>query len=150
MNNNQILEKFRDGQAIDTWYSYDDIITVMNMLREQLTEETVKEYFAGLSGKETALIVLNYLLRGGITDDDLRGLRLQWIKEGVKVWVSVNETNGVCCAWEHRPQSLGNAWIDLSGKGKVTGLSHIEYDMRKLLNLKPGQCKQFLITEVQP
>lgn len=49
--------------------------------REKITEEKVKDYFAGLSGKETALIVLNYLLRGGITDDDLRGLRLQWIKD---------------------------------------------------------------------
>ena len=49
--------------------------------REKMTEQKVKDYFAGLNGKDTALVVLNYLLRGGITDDDLRGLRLQWIKE---------------------------------------------------------------------
>ena len=49
--------------------------------REKMTEQKVKDYFAGLNGKDTALVVLNYLLRGGITDDDLRGLRLQWIKD---------------------------------------------------------------------
>jgi len=58
-----------------------------------MTEEKIKEYFAGLNGKETALIVLNYLLRGGITDDDLRGLRLQWIKE------QPEENNFYCADW---------------------------------------------------
>ena len=39
MTNNQILEKFNEGSGsgIDNWYCYDDIITVMNMLREELS-----------------------------------------------------------------------------------------------------------------
>lgn len=49
--------------------------------REKMTEEQIANYLAFLSDKEKALVLLNYLLRGGITDDDLRGLRLQWIKE---------------------------------------------------------------------
>ena len=49
--------------------------------REKMTEEQIANYLAFLSDKEKALVLLNYLLRGGITDDDLRGLRLQWIKD---------------------------------------------------------------------
>lgn len=58
--------------------------TAMNLARaderEKMTDEQIANYLAYLSDKEKALVLLNYLLRGGITDDDLRGLRLQWIK----------------------------------------------------------------------
>lgn len=90
MTNEEIIEQIDKGESWE--YMNTAMVTHIGNLpaalnlarqdeREKITEEKVKDYFAGLSGKETALIVLNYLLRGGITDDDLRGLRLQWIKD---------------------------------------------------------------------
>jgi len=86
MENDEIIESyFYDDDLDHSYIDAEDFQSLMDKARqderEKITEEKVKDYFAGLSGKETALIVLNYLLRGGITDDDLRGLRLQWIKD---------------------------------------------------------------------
>lgn len=86
MENDEIIESyFYDDDLDHSYIDAEDFQSLMDKARqderEKMTEEKVKDYFAGLSGKETALIVLNYLLRGGITDDDLRGLRLQWIKD---------------------------------------------------------------------
>lgn len=79
MKNEEIIKEY--GKP-ENWISLSDLLDIARAdEREKMTDEKVKEYFAGLNGKETALVVLNYLLRGGITDDDLRGLRLQWIKE---------------------------------------------------------------------
>ena len=90
MDNKEIIELVDKGESWE--YMNTEMVTHIGNLpaalnlarqdeREKMTEEKVKDYFAGLNGKDTALVVLNYLLRGGITDDDLRGLRLQWIKE---------------------------------------------------------------------
>ncbi len=49
--------------------------------REKMTQEKFAEYFNTLQGGEVASAILTQLLRRGVTDDDLRGLRLQWIKE---------------------------------------------------------------------
>ena len=86
MENDEIIESyFYDDDLDHSYIDAEDFQSLMDKARqderEKITEEKVKDYFAGLNGKDTALVVLNYLLRGGITDDDLRGLRLQWIKE---------------------------------------------------------------------
>ena len=83
MTNEEIIDTTR---GTELWQYYGEEINKLLDLaradeREKVTEEKVKEYLGGFNGKESALIVLNYLLRGGITDDDLRGLRLQWIKD---------------------------------------------------------------------
>ncbi len=79
MTNEEIAKKY-SGLGSDGLLNIYDLMNLARQdEREKMTEEKVKGYLGGLGGKESALIVLNYLLRGGITDDDLRGLRLQWI-----------------------------------------------------------------------
>lgn len=126
--------------------------------REKITEETVKEYFAGLNGKETALIVLNYLLRGGITDDDLRGLRLQWIKEqpeGVDVWVSWDDghfefpTVTTKQPKENRmktfsPNEIGGKYYTDLGQNFT-----IKKGDAVKLGIKQGECAKFKIVRVE-
>lgn len=122
--------------------------------REKMTEEKIKEYFSGLNGKETALIVLNYLLRGGITDDDLRGLRLQWIKEqpeGVEVWVSWDKHDkyeSVPMLNLDEPEEK-----DVCGFTKYYNSNKIEktsfnFKIARRLNLSPGECAKFKIVRV--
>lgn len=141
--------------------------------REKITEETVKEYFAGLNGKETALVVLNYLLRGGITDEDLRGLRLQWIKEQP-------EENFYCADWNRcgttceeqcaacgktdnleRPQGV-DVWVSVDARREAiielhtikptpnnSGIYYSHKDdsthLLRLLGLQRGECAKFKI-----
>lgn len=118
--------------------------------REKITEETVKEYFAGLNGKETALVVLNYLLRGGITDDDLRGLRLQWIKEqpeGVDVWVSMDK--GDCFYETHEIWHGSPPTLDRKGYYQGEHGSNVRERLATVLGISKGECAKFRIVRVE-
>lgn len=60
--------------------------------RTKMAGDVFAEYFNTLQGGEVASAILTQLLRRGVTDDDLRGLRLQWIKEQ-------QEENFYCADW---------------------------------------------------
>ena len=82
MTNEEIIEQTNtlNADKCGAEYCVARVRTAIDLARVDEREKMAKE-MAGLSYKETALVLLNYLLRGEVTDDDLRGLRLQWIKE---------------------------------------------------------------------
>lgn len=160
MTNEEII---KDLDVHDELLGYLDLVRkIMNKARqderEKLTEEKIREYFAGLNNKETALIVLNYLLRGGIADDDLRGLRLQWIKD------EREKMQGVDCfiSWDGRDSGTVDAWHNDEPRkgendmfygssdinGKHSHISELHKDFAKLLGISPGQCKKFRIVGI--
>lgn len=125
--------------------------------REKMTQEKFAEYFNSLKGGEVANAILTQLLRKGVTDDDLRGLRLQWIKDerekmqGVDCWVSRDKeprnSGVVMWALENKPRYDPeiDVWIsskNFNSRVVITGATGINF------NLSPGQCKKFRIVEV--
>ena len=118
--------------------------------REKITEETVKEYFAGLNGKETALVVLNYLLRGGITDEDLRGLRLQWIKEqpeGVVAWITASKHYAEIYIGGDEPNRM--IWGHFYKSSKEQHCSRLNRHTARLLGVELNQCAKFKIVRCE-
>lgn len=121
--------------------------------REKMTEEKVKGYLGGLGGKESALIVLNYLLRGGITDDDLRGLRLQWIKDerekmqGVDCWVSW-DMEQIRPIWitSSEPTEAESGRYNINNSDTFSQINM--HFATHFLKMEKGQCKKFRIVEV--
>lgn len=77
--NEEIIKEY--GKP-ENWISLSDLLDLARAdEREKMTQEKFAEYFNTLQGGEVASAILTQLLRRGVTDDDLRGLRLQWIKE---------------------------------------------------------------------
>ena len=163
MTNEEIIEFFQ-AQTLEYYkgnITKEELISTSLDLaradeREKMTEEKVKEYFAGLNGKETALVVLNYLLRGGITDDDLRGLRLQWIKEqpeGVDVWVSRRKHSkykiirGRITTGKPDTHQVGGGY-DVYYQD-LDEIGTIEETLLDKLNISPGQCAKFNIVRCE-
>lgn len=112
--------------------------------REKMTQEKFAEYFNTLQGGEVASAILTQLLRRGVTDDDLRGLRLQWIKEqpeGVEVWVSRDDyENSSAIFSSHKPHEevLGGVLYYNSGL----------YGFEDALGLQQGECAKFRIVRI--
>lgn len=140
------LSKF-DGKynEEETPYGFWDVQCIMDLARqderEKMTEEKIAEHFAKLSTGEVAATMLTYLLRGGITDDDLRGLRLQWIPDereemqGVEIWVSWNKG-------DYRP--FISEYEDLpQGKRDVISC----WASESIFKVTEGQCRKFKLVE---
>ena len=165
MTNEEIIAMCDKGEALE--YDYGATVTHIGNIPELLdlarqdergkvTEEKVKEYLGGLGGKEAALIVLNYLLRGGITNDDLRGLRLQWIKDerekmqGVEVYISWDEGS-----FESPTVTTKQPQTNKDSAGRIyhTDLGQnftIKKEDAEKLGISQGQCKKVRIVEVLP
>lgn len=154
MTNEEIAKKYSGWGSDGLLNIYDLMNLARQDEREKMTEEKVKGYLGGLGGKESALIVLNYLLRGGITDDDLRGLRLQWIKDerekiqGVEVYISWDEGS-----FESPTVTTKQPQTNKDGNGRIyhTDLGQnftIKKEDAEKLNISPGQCKKVRIVEV--
>lgn len=123
--------------------------------REKITQEKFAEYFNSLKGGEVASFILTQLLRRGVTDDDLRGLRLQWIKDereklqGVEVWVSSNSDGSSKYLSLNAPDVRNNnsgVWYDYSKY--FNGVLMLPTDKFKLFNISVGQCERFRIVRV--
>lgn len=126
--------------------------------REKMTQEKFAEYFNTLHGGEVASAILTQLLRKGITDDDLRGLRLQWIKEqpeGVDVWVSWDDghfefpTVTTKQPKENRmktfsPNEIGGKYYTDLGQNFT-----IKKGDAVKLGIKQGECAKFKIVRVE-
>ena len=122
--------------------------------REKMTQEKFAEYFNRLKGGEVASAILTQLLRRGVTDDDLRGMRLQWItderaklsKEGVKVWISWGTHFTFQRLTAVKPELFeyngGVAYLN-NGNAECIILPYFS----ELLGLKEGECKAFEIRE---
>ena len=151
MTNEEIAKKYSGWGSDGLLNIYDLMNLARQDEREKMTEEKVKGYLGGLGGKESALIVLNYLLRGGITDDDLRGLRLQWIKDerekmqGVEVWVSVDKVDAVISTDEPEKYEQDGANF-FCNYGYAIGVN--VQDFANFLGVGRGQCKKVRIVEV--
>lgn len=119
--------------------------------REKMTQEKFAEYFNTLQGGEVASAILTQLLRKGITDDDLRGLRLQWIKEkpeGVDVWVSWGTKGYLPYVSSEKPfESNVVGGVEYTRK---TGryCERFPLGIARKIGLQPGQCRKFRILEV--
>lgn len=151
MTNEEIIKEY--GKP-ENWISLSDLLDLARAdEREKMTEDKFAEYFNTLKGGEVASAILTQLLRKGITDDDLRGLRLQWIKEqpeGVDVWVSWD--NGLSsnpCISNQEPilnTHLGLFGYNYTGNGMV--VTEIFESFATMLGIEQGQCKKFRIVEV--
>lgn len=146
-------------EKIKAWCEYDSNNMDMYELivageREKMTQEKFAEYFNSLKGGEVASAILTQLLRKGVTDDDLRGLRLQWIKDerekmqGVDCWVSWDDNkDGFCDIWyKDKPRCSVSGYWDGSDNCSVS----VSVGFVEKLGLKKGQCKKFRIVEELP
>ena len=117
--------------------------------REKMVQEKFAEYFNTLQGGEVASAILTQLLRRGVTDDDLRGLRLQWIKDqpqGVDVWVSRDKANVFFETYE-----IWDLPPLLTKKGYYNGAenSNVRGRLAEKLGVAKGQCRKFRIVRVE-
>lgn len=156
MTNEEIIKEY--GKP-ENWISLSDLLDLARAdEREKMTEDKFAEYFNTLKGGEVASAILTQLLRKGITDDDLRGLRLQWIKEqpeGVDVWVSWDDghfefpTVTTKQPKENRmktfsPNEIGGKYYTDLGQNFT-----IKKGDAVKLGIKQGECAKFKIVRVE-
>ena len=128
--------------------------------RAKMTQEKFAEYFNSLQGGEVASAILTNLLRRGVTDDDLRGLRLQWItderakvsKQGVKVWVCKNKHSRFKTIrgriTRGKPDVFPISGYDVNYQ-HLDGIGVIEEPLLDLLGVKEGEHRMFEIRECE-
>lgn len=176
MANEEIIAHYNNTGAMSSIVDLLDLARADE--REKMTQEKFAEYFNTLQGGEVASAILTQLLRRGVTDDDLRGLRLQWIKE------QPEENNFYCADWDRcgttceeqcaacaktdnleQPEGV-EVWVSWDGNnsmvapeiwimrprpnmnGTFTGKVHHDA-ISSELNLSPGECAKFKIVRVE-
>lgn len=152
MTNKEIIEKVAQESRVVVYGAFSNELTRIIDLaradeREKMTEDKFAEYFNTLKGGEVASAILTQLLRKGITDDDLRGLRLQWIKEkpeGVDVWVSVDEDGTTKLSESELEFFEREKWgmFKYPERGFCVALPH---QFGEFLKVEEGECAKFKI-----
>lgn len=156
LSNEDILKKFEYMEfAMEHHFTRNDMMQAFELVRKderaRMTDEEMTKHWGKLPRNERFSSMMTNILRQAPTSEDLKSLGLQWIKEGVKVWVSWSDVHAYS-----QPEISVNRPTEIDGLG---GKAYSNYNVAdacvcpdliaQLLGVEPGQCKPFLITEVQ-
>lgn len=158
LSNEDILKKFEYMEfAMEHHFTRNDMMKAFELVRKderaRMTDEEMTKHWGKLPRNERFASMMVNILRQAPTSEDLKSLGLQWIKEGIKVWVSWDEeVEGVDtdpCISDIKPDTVHtNNFGTIYDPASSNVVAEVDGGFARLLGVEPGKCKPFLICEV--